>query len=66
MIPNADILPIINVKRRLISITGSKLKCCKDQKVVYCFLPKRRTTWRLVPLPGWNLNTKVYSVESNH
>ena len=43
MIPNSDLLSELNPTRELLSIDGSKLKCCQENKEVYCYCPTRAT-----------------------
>ena len=43
MIPNTGFLLELNPTRKLLSIVGSKLKCCRYSYEVYWILPYKRT-----------------------
>ena len=43
MIPNTGLLLELNYTQKLLSMDGSKLKCCHDKKEVYYYLPTSAT-----------------------
>ena len=66
MIPNTGLLLELNPTQVSLSIVGSKLNCCQDNKWDNCILPNKRKKINDTDKNNFLPIKSVYKAESNH